>query len=44
MEVLDKDFKNCFVSVFHYAVKVVSCYFTYHFLKHIRVMDYVEQV
>ena len=33
MEILGKDFKNGFVSAFHYAVKVVSFYFHVSFLE-----------
>ena len=33
MEILDKDFKNGFVSAFHCAVKVVSYYFHVSFLE-----------
>ena len=33
MEILDKDFKNAFVSAFHYAVKVVSYHFHVSFLE-----------
>ena len=33
MEILNKDFKNGFVSEFHYAVKMVSYYFHVSFLE-----------
>ena len=33
LDILDKDFKNDFVSAFHYAVKVVSYYFHVSFLE-----------
>ena len=33
MEILDKDFKNGFVSAFHYAVKVVSYCFHVSFIE-----------
>ena len=33
MEVIDKDFKNGFISVFQYAVKTVSYFFHVSFLE-----------